>query len=173
MKKVLTICALFVSATAFSQNQVQTETTNQISFAAGKILQLAEAIPEGKYSWTPEEGVRTVSGVIVHVISTNYYFGTKLGGTLPQGVNMETLEKDLKSKTDLTAALKQSADFITSTIKAVGDDALADKIEFPFPGEYTTMSAILIAQGHCNEHLGQLIAYSRMNGITPPWSQQQ
>ena len=127
MKKVLTICALFVSATVFSQNQFQTETTNQISFVAGRILQLAEAIPEEKYSWTPEEGVRAVSGVMVHVISANYFFGSKLGGTLPQGVNMETLEQDLISKADLTAALKQSADFITSSIKAVGDDELADK----------------------------------------------
>lgn len=171
MKKVLTICVFLVSTSAFAQNQVQTETTNQISFVAGRILQLAEAIPEEKYSWTPEEGVRTVSGVMIHVISANYFFGSKLGGTLPQGVNMETLEQDLKSKSDLTAALIQSADFITTSIKAVKDDALADKIEFPFPGDYTTMSAILIAQGHCNEHLGQLIAYSRMNGITPPWSE--
>jgi hypothetical protein len=23
---------------------------------------------------------------------------------------------------------------------------------------------------HCHEHLGQLIAYARMNGVTPPWS---
>ena len=149
MKKVLTICALFVSATVFSQNLVQTETTNQISFVAGRIMQLAEAIPEEKYSWTPEEGIRSMSGVMIHVISANYFFGSKLGGTLPQGVNMETLEQDLKSKVDLTTALKQSTEFITSSIKAVGDDALADKIEFPFPGDYTTMSAILIAQGHC------------------------
>ena len=52
----------------------------------------------------------------------------------------------------------------------VNDDALATKVEFPFPGDYTNTTAVLIALSHCNEHLGQLIAYSRMNGITPPWS---
>lgn len=172
MKRLLFICALFVSASTFAQNQVQTETTNQISYAAGHIMQLAEAIPEDKYDWSPGEGVRSVSGVLYHVISANYFFGTKLGGTLPSGVNMETLEQDLKTKADLTAALKQSSDFIVATIKNVDDSAMPNKVEFPFPGEYTTMTAILIAQGHCNEHLGQLIAYGRMNGITPPWSQQ-
>jgi len=170
MKKVLLICALFVSATTFAQNQVQTETTNMITFASGHLMSLAEAIPEDKYSWSPEEGVRSVSGVLAHVISANYFFGTKLGATVPEGINLETLEQDLKTKEDLTAALKQSTDFIIETIKGVSDDALADKIEFPFPGEYTTMSAMLIAQSHCNEHLGQLIAYARSNGITPPWS---
>jgi hypothetical protein len=26
---------------------------------------------------------------------------------------------------------------------------------------------------HANEHLGQLIAYARMTGVTPPWSKSQ
>lgn len=172
MKKVLTICALFVSATLFAQNQFQTETTNQINYAAGKVLQLAEAIPADKFSWSPEEGVRSVAGVCAHVVSANYFFAMKLGATLPEGVNLQTVEQDLTTKEDLLPALKQSTELIVSAIKAVKDDAMGDKIEFPFPGEYTTMSAILIVEGHCNEHLGQLIAYGRMNGITPPWSQQ-
>jgi uncharacterized damage-inducible protein DinB len=172
MKKLLTLCVLLSSTLSFAQNQVQTETSNMISFASGHIMQLAEAIPEDKYDWSPDEGVRSVSGVLHHVISANYFFGTKMGGSLPSGVNMETLEQDLKTKSDLAAALKKSSDFIVATIKEVEDDALANKVEFPFPGEYTVMTAILIAQSHCNEHLGQLIAYGRMNGITPPWSQQ-
>lgn len=172
MKKVLTICAFFVSATLFAQNQFQTETTNQINFAAGKVLQLAEAIPADKFSWSPEDGVRSVAGVCAHIVSANYFFAMKLGATLPEGVNLQTVEQDLTTKEDLLPALKQSTELIVSAIKATKDDAMSNKIEFPFPGEYTTMSAILIVEGHCNEHLGQLIAYSRMNGIAPPWSQQ-
>ena len=163
---------LLVSTMSFAQNQVQTETTNMISFAAGRVLQLAEAIPAEKYDWSPQDGVRSVAGICAHVISANYFFASKLGATLPEGVNPQTVEQDLTTKDQLVPALKSSTELIVSAIKAVGDDTLGDKVEFPFPGEYTTMTAILIAQGHCNEHLGQLIAYSRMNGITPPWSQQ-
>ena len=73
----------------------------------------------------------------------------------------------------LSATATRGADILfVSSMTAVEDDALAEKVEFPFPGEYTTMTAILIVQSHCNEHLGQLIAYARSNGITPPWSQQ-
>jgi len=68
-------------------------------------------------------------------------------------------------------ALKKSSDFIAEAIKNVEDQDLASKIEFPVPGEFTVISAILIGFSHCNEHLGQLIAYSRMNGVTPPWSE--
>ena len=95
-----------------------------------------------------------------------------MGATLPEGVNPQTIEQDLTTKEQLIPALKASTELIVSAIKSVSDDALDDKVEMPFPGEYTTMTTILMAQGHCNEHLGQLIAYSRMNGITPPWSQQ-
>jgi len=173
MKKALMICSLFASATSFAQNQVQTETTNMINFAADRVMQLAEAIPADKYNWTPEDGVRSIAGVCAHVISANYFFASKLGATLPEGVNPQTVEQDLTTKEALVPALKQSTELVVNAIKAVDDEALDDKVEFPFPGEYTTMSAILIAQSHCNEHLGQLIAYSRMNGITPPWSKQE
>ena len=170
MKKTLLICALFVSASTFAQKLVQNECAGQLTFAAGKIIQLAEAIPEEKYDWTPQEGVRSVSGVIKHAISANYFFATKLGASLPDGVNMGTLEQDLVSKSDISAALKQSTDLIVEAIKGVDDSALGNKIEFPFPGDYTTTSAILIALTHSNEHLGQLIAYARSNHIAPPWS---
>lgn len=169
MKKALTICALLVSSTLFAQ-QMQKETTNIISYASDHISQLAEAIPEDKYSWMPEEGVRSVSQVIGHVISANYFFGSKLGAMVPEGVNAMTIEQDLTTKAELTAALKESTDFIIEAINGVDDATMGDKVEFPFPGEYTTMTAILIAQGHVQEHLGQLIAYARSNGITPPWS---
>jgi len=171
MKTSLLICALFVSVSTFGQKLMQNETAGQLSYAAGKIMQLAEAIPEDEYDWAPEEGVRSVSGVLHHVISANYFFATKLGATLPAGVNMQTLEQDLKTKADLASALKQSTDLIVGAIKNVDDASLGNKVEFPFPGEFTTTSAILIALTHCNEHLGQLIAYARSNHVTPPWSE--
>ena len=170
MKKVFLICALLVSANTFAQKLVQNECAGMLSMTADKMMQLAEAIPEANYSWTPQEGVRDVAGVLKHTISANYFFATKLGASLPSGVNMETLNQDLKTKADLTAALKQSTDLIVDAIKNVDDAALSNKIEFPFPGDFTTTSAILIALTHSNEHLGQLIAYSRSNEITPPWS---
>ena len=39
-----------------------------------------------------------------------------------------------------------------------------------FGGDRTIVETSLIMSGDLHEHLGQLIAYARMNGITPPWS---
>nr|WKN34748.1 DinB family protein [Tunicatimonas sp. TK19036] len=173
MRNLLFAAAFLISCSAFGQGQFQQETSNFIAAASGKIMQLAEAVPEDQYEWSPEEGVRSFSGVLEHVISANYFFSTKLGAELPEGVNMETLKDDLSSKTDYTSALKQSFDLVTETIKNADEASLGEKVEFPFPGEFTGMSTMMIMMSHANEHLGQLIAYSRMNGITPPWSEGQ
>lgn len=171
MKNLITIIVLLFSVNVFGQGQLQKETAGNLTYTSGKVMQLAEAIPAEKYSWSPQEGVRSVAEVFAHIIGANYFFAMKLGAKTPEGVNMQTIEKDLTTKEEISAALKQSYDVIIAAVKNAKDDALDDKVEYPFPGEFTNMSSILIAMSHSNEHLGQLIAYSRMNGITPPWSE--
>ncbi len=173
MKNVFFAIAFLCSVSAFGQGQFQNETTNFLTAASGKIMQLAEAVPEEKYDWSPQEGVRSFSGVLHHVVSANYFFATKMGAELPEGVNMETLKDDLSTKADYEAALEQSFALVSETLKNADEASLSEKVEFPFPGEYTGMSAALIVLSHANEHLGQLIGYTRMNGITPPWSEGQ
>ncbi len=171
MKRTLSIFALLISMSAFGQGQLQKETSGFIQFTSSKVIQLAEAVPEDKYSWAPE-GARTFGEVLTHLASSNYFFVEKLGAKIPEGVSIEAIGQ-LKSKSEIIKALKESYDLIGSTITGTPDGALATKVEFPFPGEFTNMSSILILMGHSNEHLGQLIAYARMNGIAAPWSQGQ
>lgn len=171
MKYLLTVFALCFTAQAFCQGQFQKESVGSLSFVSGHVMQLAKAIPAEKYAYTPQQGVRSVAEVCAHIISANYFFASKLGAKIPADVKMETLEKDLKTKDAIEKELKRSYDIVIGAIKTTTDGALAAKVEFPFPGEFTGMSAILISLGHSNEHLGQLIAYARMNGIAPPWSE--
>jgi uncharacterized damage-inducible protein DinB len=170
MKSLLTLSVLLFSVSAFCQGQFQKESAGSLTTVSGQVMQLAQAIPADKYSWAPQAGVRSVAQVCTHLISANYFFGSKLGGKIPDGVKMETLEKDLTTKEAIATELKRSYEMIIAVIKNTNDTALPNKVVFPFPGEYTSMTAILIALGHSNEHLGQLIAYGRMNGVTPPWS---
>jgi len=173
MKYVFTICALLISTLSFCQGQFQKESAGSLTHVSGQVMQLAKAIPVDKYSYSPQKGVRSVAAVCAHIISANYFFASKLGATVPADVKMESLEKDLVAKDAIEKELKRSYDLMIGAINNTKDAALASKIEFPFPGDYTGMSAILISLGHTNEHLGQLIAYARMNGITPPWSEKQ
>ena len=87
MKKQLILGALLLlSVQAFCQGQFQKETVGQISFASGHVMQLAQAIPADKYSWSPQAGVRNIAQVCAHIISANYFFASKLGAKIPDGV---------------------------------------------------------------------------------------
>ncbi len=169
MKKLLTIALMIISVQMFAQSQFQNESAGNLVYTSGQVMQLAEAIPADNYSWTPEEGVRSVSGVLTHIVSANYFFGSMLGGTVPEGVNLQTIEQDLTEKEEIAAALKSSYDVLIGAIKNLDDAKLGDKVTTPF-GEFTVMGLSLIGLGHAHEHLGQLIAYARNNGVTPPWS---
>jgi uncharacterized damage-inducible protein DinB len=171
MKNLIVILVAFAVTQTFAQGQFQKEATGSLTYVSGQVMQLAKAVPADKYNYTPQKGVRSVAEVCAHIISANYFFASKLGGKIPADVKMETIEKDLRAKDAIEKELKRSYDALIESIKNTKDASLPNKVEFPFPGEFTSMTAILISLGHSNEHLGQLIAYARMNGVTPPWSE--
>ncbi len=134
----------------------------------GQILSLAEAIPESKYKWSPAKGVRSVSEVLLHTASANYFFGMKLGTQLPVGVDMANIEK-ITGKDNIIRTVRESFAFALESSQQVDPATLGEKVDLPF-GDFTRQGLVLLMLDHSGEHKGQLIAYARVNGIKPPWS---
>jgi hypothetical protein len=140
----------------------------------GKFVQLAEAFPADKYSWRPAPGVRSVGEALMHV-ATEYYlmppmaFSAKASPTLAPGPGaFGKLEKDA-TKEKVLQALKEGHDYSTQALNAVAADSLGGTRAM-FGHEFTGTQRWFLMAGDLHEHLGQLIAYARMNGIKPPWS---
>ena len=144
-------------------------TLRQIGAAQEKLVALAEAMPADKYGWRPGEGVRSVGEVYMHVASANFWLPTFWGAKVPAGVDPRNLEKDGADKAKTVAALKQSFDFVHQAIDAVPDSELHKPIKI-FGHDAVVVEAMLGIATHDHEHLGQAIAYARMNGVVPPWS---
>ena len=70
-------------------------------------------------------------------------------------------------KAEITKTLTDSYEFITTHILEIPSSQFGDAVTFPFPGEYDKLFAIMLGVDHCAEHLGQLIAYARVNGVAP------
>jgi len=170
MKKIL--FSLFVGAAvmASAQTQFQQEAVGYMAFTNHRIVQLAKAMPDDNFDWSPESGVRSFSGILGHVVSGNYFLASKIGGVIPEGVNPMTIEKEITSRADLLKALDESNQFAIAAINALKEEEMGDKVEMPFPGDFTKMGVVNIIMNHGSEHMGQLIAYCRSNGVTPPWS---
>ena len=174
MKRLFTVLALYLPLAVLAQPSTQQEAKNFISFNQQKVLGLANAFSEAQYDWRPAEGVRSVAEVLLHIASANYFFMSACGFELPEGVgNPREFVNTVKGKENIISKVTNSYGFLTEHMTQIKDSEFGDKVEFPFPGEYTKLSAIMLSVDHCAEHLGQLIAYARMNGITPPWSKKE
>jgi len=136
-------------------------------FTIGRVGQLADAIPADKWAWRPAEGVRSVSEVVGHVAVGNYYLATFLGGSMPEGMSMESEKETDPAK--LHEMLDASIAHVHQVVEGLTAAQLEEKVEF-FGQQMTKRGILLVALGHVHEHLGQLIAYARMNGVVPPWT---
>ncbi len=144
-------------------------TLRQIVAAQEKLIALAEAMPADKYGWRPGEGVRSVGEVFMHVASANFWLPTFWGAKVPAGVDPRNLEKEGADKAKTVAALKQSFEFVHEAINALPDSDLHKPIKI-FGRDALVAEAMVGIASHDHEHLGQAIAYARMNGVVPPWS---
>jgi uncharacterized damage-inducible protein DinB len=140
--------------------------------AKGKIFRLAEAMPDKKYSWRPAKDVRSVSEVYMHVTSANYFIGSMLGAPVPEGMDPMTMEKSVTEKAKVIEAMKKSFDHVEAAIKGVTEAQYAEMAKTPM-GEMSKRQIMLLVLRHADEHLGQSIAYARMNGVAPPWTAEQ
>jgi uncharacterized damage-inducible protein DinB len=132
-----------------------------------KITQLATAVPAEKYSWRPAPGVRSAGEVFMHIAGGNYFLATFVGAQPPAD-----LPKDLERITDKAAVLsemKKSFDHLRRVIGAESDADLEKSVNlFGKPATHRYVFTTIL--NHLHEHLGQSIAYARMNGVVPPWS---
>ncbi|GAA5221401.1 DinB family protein [Membranihabitans marinus] len=173
MKNLLLFAFLLISSGIMGQGLVQKESAAFIKYTSDKIMQLLDEVSDDELAWRPEEDVRSFGEVFAHVISANYFFASKLGAEIPESVDMKSIEMDYDTKSELKKGLESSYALVLHTIGDISDDGLTEMVEFPMPGDYTQLSTILIIMSHSNEHLGQLIAYARINGIVPPWSMEE
>jgi uncharacterized damage-inducible protein DinB len=132
-----------------------------------KIEDLAAAVPAEKYTWRPAPGVRSVSEVYMHIAGGNYFLASFVG-MKPPAYDERTLEQ-INDKQRVLAELKKSFDHIRMAAMTASDADLDKPIKM-FGNDTTVRGAFMTALNHLHEHLGQSIAYARMNGIVPPWS---
>jgi len=144
----------------------------QLDYVEGKLLQLEGAMPQDKMSWTPAEGVRTTAEIYLHVADANNMLANFISGKESAGEHSD-FEKTTTNKEEIAKALKESFAAIQDAIKNMSGEDLNKVVKTPFGMEMSTRNFMISLLNHMHEHLGQGIAYARMNGVVPPWSRKQ
>ena len=135
-----------------------------------QLIALAEATPAEKFSWRPAAGVRSTSEVYMHIVEANFYLLSKAGGPKFPADYKEGMDKSVTSKADVISWLKRSLEVVQQTHAKVTPADLQRKVHIA-DRDATADGIYLRILVHANEHMGQLVAYARMTGVTPPWSQ--
>jgi uncharacterized damage-inducible protein DinB len=134
-----------------------------------QLVELAEAIPADKYGWRPGPGVRSTSEVFMHIVVANFGLLSRTGKPMPPDLT-EKSETQVKDKAQVIEWLKRSLDVVKKAHAQATPAELAKRVKIA-NRDATVDGIYLRILVHANEHMGQLVAYARMNGIVPPWSQ--
>ena len=166
--------------TAQQQPTLITDLLGDAAQVEEKLVGLADAIPESAYGWRPGEGVRSVAELFKHVISDNYLIAGIPGAVPPASTGIDpkdyrtasAYEARTLTKAEIVAALKASFEFFDGAAGATTAEKLAAGLQV-FGSPMTQQQLWIMAVTHLHEHLGQGIAYARMNGVVPPWTADQ
>lgn len=135
---------------------------------SNQLIALAEATPAEKFAWRPAPGVRSTSEVYMHIVMANFYLLSVTGPKMPPDLKMNA-EKTVTSKAEVIAWLKRSLEAVKQAHLAADPKDMSRKVKVS--GRDATVEGMYLRIiVHANEHMGQLVAYARMNGIVPPWS---
>jgi uncharacterized damage-inducible protein DinB len=135
---------------------------------SNQLVALAEATPADKFAWRPAPGVRSTSEVYMHIVMANFYLLSVTGPKMPPELKPNA-EKTIVTKPEVIAWLKRSLEAVKQAHLAADPKDMSREVKIS--GRDATVDGMYLRIiVHDNEHMGQLIAYARMNGIVPPWS---
>jgi uncharacterized damage-inducible protein DinB len=144
----------------------------EVDSVGKKIVELAEAIPADKYAWRPAEGVRSIGEAFMHIVAGTSSIPTFVGGKRLEGITRDS-EKTITDKAKIVELLKRGIENAKETGRIVPDADLDKKVKVFGGREMTERQVLVLILNHLHEHLGQEIAYARVNGIAPPWSKSE
>jgi uncharacterized damage-inducible protein DinB len=157
----------------------------ELDIVTRQLVAMAEALPAEKYGWRPDPKARPVSAVLVHVSAGNFMLLEAVGVPAPDDLygvvpgegearlwgqirRNDELEAAIVEKAAVVDMLKKSLDSVRRNFSESSEDDLERSLHF-FGEETTVRRVYLRLLAHAHEHMGQMIAFLRFNGMAPPW----
>ena len=148
-------------------------------------IQVAQDIPEDKYSFAAVRDVRTVEKLLTHIALANrfqYRLHAIEKRTTMEGFNFPALLEELiaeeakpRTKAEVIELLKTEGEKWANFVEEVSEDFLAQTITMPAggsPTQRTRFDMIMSVKEHEMHHRGQLMLIERMLGIVPHLTRQ-
>jgi hypothetical protein len=151
----------------------------QVSQYEKNVMDVAEAMPEDKYNFTPAslnipgasyKDVRTFAQLLKHTGAANFFFWTRVTGEkMPENIKGGNGPDELKTKAEIIQFLKDSFAVGHRAAKSITPENALEQV----PSFRGTQPRLMVATGaviHDADEYGQMVEYLRMNGVVPPAS---
>lgn len=173
---VFAFCLAFTT-TSIGQQSITPAVERLFNKIESDILTSAQAMPENKFSFTPEnlliknsdlKGVRSFAGQIAHIATDNILIWSAItGDSVRADITGVNGPKNIKTKEEVIAYLKSSFAVGRKAIETLTEKNAMDMIQFRWR-KLPRLDLAFYALTHANEHYGQMALYLRMCGIVPP-----
>jgi len=189
---LMRLALLILAATAFGQDAKSTSALpaqpsqlpslasmvdKEISGVEKQIVEVAEAMPEDKFNFSPEslnipgsnyKGVRTFALQVKHIAASNFAIWSPLTGDhFPKDYLGGNGPENLKTKAEIIKFLNDS---FALGHKAAATLTSENMLQPASPGKSPRLRLAEFGVIHAFNHYGQMVEYLRMNGIVPPAS---
>jgi uncharacterized damage-inducible protein DinB len=146
------------------------EFLHQFDQSMAKVVALAEAVPAETYARRPVPAVMPLAQMFAHIARFNYEYPARdMGIPTPSGIDPDTLER-VATKAQVVALLRRSAEHVRQVVRRMPEAQLG-RVTTLYGRRVPQWAVLLQLIAHMDDHLGQTIAYARVSGVTPPWSQ--
>ena len=182
MRRTLALAVLLASLSALpAYAQAPTTLTGDllkdISEVEEKLVGLANALTDEQWKYRPAEGVRSVHEVLMHVAADNYFIPAAMGVPAPAATRItatdysavQAFEQQKPDRAATVAELRASFAHVKKALASVPEARMGESLKV-FGQDFTVRGFMVLTATHLHEHLGQMIAYARVNAVKPPWS---
>lgn len=158
MKIRTAICCCLALVTLRAQDNLTSTTVRYFNAVRRNLESSADVMPADKFGYRLTPGQMTFGEWLIHSAQRNYGDCAVLKGEATPDVAKHLA--DLKSKDDITKALKDSFGYCSSALEK------ADQQKILASPQMT--NALLHIAIHNNEIYGNIVGYLRSSGIVPP-----
>ena len=127
-----------------------------------KIMKVADAMPEAKYSYRPTKDVRSFGEIVTHVGDISYILCANAKGENPP----HAMAAAKGTKAEIMAYVKGAFAYCDGTYAGFTDAHLNDPADF-FGFKTNKMFILTQVGNHDALHYGNLVTYLRINGGVP------
>jgi len=150
-----------------SQNPVTDSVVQRLARDGKFLAASADLMPADKYGFKPTPAQMSFGQLVVHVVQTNVYLCSAIGGLQPDVAVFKL--SDAAPKATLVADIRKSIEVCAQALAKTTDASLGEEVALMGRGTgQSRASAMVTIAADWADHYSTAAAYLRLNGILPP-----